>query len=87
MKRIFIKIQLHLIQREQLLILFQNGIFRFFQNFHQHFFIKSLKREHNRKTSQKFRDHAEIPQIIRRHLFQNSLILVIFVFQVRPESD
>ena len=28
-----------------------------------------------------------IAQIIRRHLFQNSLILVIFVFQVRPESD
>ena len=86
MKCILLKVQLHIIQRKELLILLQNGISRLLQNSHQHILIQILQRADNGKTADKLGNHAKRTQIIIRHPGKNVFILVEPVLQLRRES-
>ena len=79
MERLLIEIKLYLIQSQKLLILLQDGIFRLLQDLDQHFLVKSPEGKYDRKSSDKFRDHTEIPDIVQSHLLQKIGIRIIFV--------
>ena len=85
-KRVLLKVQLHIIQRKELLILLQNGISRLLQNSHQHILIQILQRADNGKTTDKLGNHAKRAQIIIRHLGENVFLLAEPVLQLRGES-
>ena len=68
MKRPVFKFQFHFIQFQELLVLFQNGILRLFQDLHQHLLAQSLQSTDDRQSSNELRDHAELTDILYGHL-------------------
>ena len=69
-QRIIVKLQIHLIQPEQLLVLFDDGVFRFLQYPDHRLFVQTFKGKDNRQAANELWDHAIIAQIIDGHLFQ-----------------
>ena len=64
MDRLGGKLQLHVIQLKQLLILLGNGVFRLCQDLHQGVLVQKIQGYHHRHTAHKFRDQAEFGQIL-----------------------
>ena len=82
---IILELQFHLIQGQQFLILFEDGVPGLPQDPDQHVLIQSLHGAEDGKPAQEFRDHAEFLEVIIGDLVKNVLIAVIFILQFRAE--
>ena len=85
MEGIILELQFHLIQGQQFLILFEDGVPGLPQDPDQHVLIQSLHGAEDGKPAQEFRDHAEFLEVIVGDLVKNVLIAVIFILQFRAE--
>ena len=68
---LLVKGKLHLVQGKQFLILFDNRVLRFCQDPDHRASVQLVKRNDNRHSADKFRDQAELDEILRLNLLQN----------------
>ena len=67
--------------------MFEDRVLGFFQYFDQHVRVQSLKGAYDRKAPYKLGDHSELAKILVGHIFQNILLIVVFVPDLGCESD
>ena len=68
------------------MVLLENRVFGLLQNPDEHFLRQPLQGTDDGQPAQEFRNHAEVSQILHRHLRKDVRILVIFVLQLSAEA-
>ena len=88
---VLIEFQFHTVDLEQPLVLLDEGVLRFGQHLHQGLAIQLRNRREDGKSTDEFRDHAELQQVLGHHMGKRigdvGLILTLAVHKVVGEAE